>query len=357
VSVAAVAVGWGGYLQSLLDSVLGINLPDSIAGPPGEGGDFNLPAVVLVLAVAALLIYGVRESARFNTIMVFAKVAVLIFFILVGFSFIDGDNFSPWSPSGTGGTVDAAALIFFAYIGFDAISTSGEEAQNPQRDLPVAIIGSLLIATLLYILVAVVAVGLAPSDDLAGSEAPLSDAIKIGAGYDWAGDILSLGALIAITSVVLTILYGQTRIMFAMSRDGLVPRWLAHLSLRRTPARITAIFAVLIAALAAFVPLSEIAKLVNIGTLFAFLIVNVAVIVLRRTQPDLERGFRVPLVPFFPLIGAALCIYLMSRLDGVTWVRFGIWLAAGMLIYAVYGYRHSRLQRGEGADPDRPLSA
>ena len=327
VSVAAVAVGWGGYLQSLLDSLFGISLPDSISAPPGDGGSFNLPAMFLVLAVTALLIYGIRESARANTVMVAVKILILVFFVVVGFASINGDNFSPWAPNGVSGTVDAAALIFFAYIGFDAVSTSGEEATNAQRDLPIAIIGSLLIATLLYILVAIVAVGLVPSKVLAGSDAPLSDAIKIGAGLDWAGDLLSFGALVAITSVTLTILYGQTRIFFAMSRDGLLPKVFSRLSVRRTPAVTTLMFGILTAIMAALLPLSEIAKLVNIGTLFAFLIVNIGVIILRRTQPDLERGFRVPFVPVFPLIGAALCIYLMSRLELVTWLRFGGWLA------------------------------
>jgi basic amino acid/polyamine antiporter, APA family len=307
----------------------------------------------LVLAVAALLIYGIRESARTNTVMVIVKVLILAFFILVGFGSINGDNYSPWAPKGVSGTVDAAALIFFAYIGFDAVSTSGEEASNAQRDLPIAIIGSLLIATLLYILVAIVAVGLAPSSKLAGSDAPLSDAIKIGAGLDWAGDLLSFGALVAITSVTLTILYGQTRIFFAMSRDGLLPPLFSRLRIRRTPWITTLMFGVLTAAMAALLPLTEIAKLVNIGTLFAFLIVNIGVIVLRRTQPDLKRGFRVPFVPFFPLIGAVLCIYLMSRLELVTWLRFGGWLLLGLVIYALYGRTHSRLQRGEGPDEGR----
>src|SRR5690349_7069164 len=203
VTVAAVAVGWGGYLQSLLDSVFGVNLPDSIAQAPGDGGTFNLPAVFLVLAVTALLIYGVRESARANTVMVCLKVAIVIFFVVVGVGSINGDNFSPWTTSkGFGGTVDAAALIFFAYIGFDAISTSGEEAENPKRDLPIAIIGALLICTLIYIVVAVVAVGLAPADKLASSDAPLATALQSGAGIgSWAADLLSIGALVAITSV------------------------------------------------------------------------------------------------------------------------------------------------------------
>ena len=353
VSVAAVAVGWGGYLQSLLDSLFGISLPDSISAPPGDGGSFNLPAMFLVLAVTGVLIYGIRESARANTIMVAVKILILAFFIIVGFASINGDNFSPWAPNGVSGTVDAAALIFFAYIGFDAVSTSGEEATNAQRDLPIAIIGSLLIATLLYILVAIVAVGLAPQDKLAGSDAPLSDAIKIGAGLDWAGDLLSFGALVAITSVTLTILYGQTRIFFAMSRDGLLPKVFSRLSVRRTPAVTTLMFGILTAIMAALLPLSEIAKLVNIGTLFAFLIVNIGVIILRRTQPDLERGFRVPFVPVFPLIGSALCIYLMSRLELVTWLRFGGWLLLGLIIYFLYGRNHSRLQLGEGPDEER----
>jgi APA family basic amino acid/polyamine antiporter len=356
VSVAAVAVGWGGYLKSLLDSLFGINLPTSISSPPGDGGTVNVPAVFLVLAVAALLMYGVRESARTNTFMVFTKVAILIFFIVVGVGSINGDNFSPWTlDNGLNGTVDAAALIFFAYIGFDAISTSGEEAENPSRDLPFAIIGALLICTLLYILVAVVTIGLAPADKLKGSTAPLADALKMGAGVgNWAADILSVGALIAITSVTLTVLYGQTRIMFAMSRDGLVPRWVGKLSPRQTPALITATFGLLVAVIAAFVPLAEIAKLVNIGTLFAFLIVNIGVIVLRRTAPDMERSFRVPLVPLFPIIGGLLCIYLMTKLSGVTWLRFFVWLLIGLVIYFVYGRTHSRLQRGEEPPPPAP---
>jgi APA family basic amino acid/polyamine antiporter len=353
VSVAAVAVGWGGYLQSLLDSLFGISLPDSISAPPGEGGSFNLPSMFLVLAVTALLIYGIRESARVNTVMVAVKILILAFFVIVGFASINGDNFSPWAPNGVSGTVDAAALIFFAYIGFDAVSTSGEEASNAKRDLPIAIIGSLLIATLLYILVAIVAVGLVPSKVLAGSDAPLSDAIKVGAGLDWAANLLSFGALVAITSVTLTILYGQTRIFFAMSRDGLLPKIFSRLSVRRTPAFTTLMFGILTAIMAALLPLSEIAKLVNIGTLFAFLIVNIGVIILRRTQPDLERNFRVPFVPLFPLIGSALCIYLMTRLELVTWLRFGGWLLLGLIIYFLYGRNHSRLQLGEGPDEER----
>jgi APA family basic amino acid/polyamine antiporter len=345
VSIAAIAVGWGGYLKDLLHSIFGVSLPDAIAKAPGAGGTVNVPAVLLILAVASLLAYGIRESARANTVMVVLKLAILVFFVAIGVGSIRSGNLHPFAPHGFGGTVDAAALIFFAYIGFDAVSTGGEETENPGRSMPIAIIGSLLVATVLYIVVAIVAVGLAPADRLADQEAPLSVALRIGGGYGpWAADILSIGALVAITSVTLTILYGQTRILFAMTRDGLLPKALGRLSSRRTPVRITFAVATLAAVLAAFVPLSEIAKLVNIGTLFAFLIVNLGVIVLRRTEPGMERGFRVPFVPVFPLIGAALCVYLMSRQGAVTWLRFGVWLVLGLVVYAVYGRRHSRLR-------------
>jgi APA family basic amino acid/polyamine antiporter len=300
-----------------------------------------------VLAVAALLMAGFRESARANTAMVFVKVGILLLFIVLAFTAFDGDNLRPFAPEGTSGVVTAASLIFFAYIGFDAISTSGEETRRPQRDLPIAILGSLFVATVLYILVALAATGALPFKELEGSEAPLADVLD-GAGFSFGATVISIGALIAITSVVLTVLYGQTRIMFAMSRDGLVPSWLAYVHPRtRTPVYTTAFFALFIAALAAVVPLEEIAKLVNIGTLFAFLLVNIGVMVLRHTRPDLQRGFRVPLVYVCAPIGILLCGYLMADLPRETWERFVIWLVVGLVIYFFYGRRHSRLQRGQ----------
>jgi APA family basic amino acid/polyamine antiporter len=348
VSVAAVAVGWGAYLVELLDSVFGVTLSDTISLPPGEGGTFNIPALFLVLAVAGVLIAGIRQSARSNTVMVITKVLVLLFFIVVAFSAFNGDHFSDFAPHGYSGIESAAALIFFAYIGFDAVSTGSEETKRPHRDLPIAIVGSLVIATILYILVAIAAVGALPADKLAGQDAPLAVALSDGAGISWGADIVSFGALVAITSVVLTILYGQTRVAFSMCRDGLMPERLATIwEKTRTPAILTLLFAIPVAVLAALVPLTEIAELVNIGTLFAFLIVNVAVIWLRRTKPDMERGFRVPFVPVFPVIGAALCVYLMTKLPGITWLRFGGWLLLGGVVYALYGYRHSRLRRGD----------
>jgi basic amino acid/polyamine antiporter, APA family len=309
----------------------------------------NVPSLLLVMAAAALLISGVRHSARTNTVMVITKIAVLLFFIAVAFSAFSGDNFSDFAPNGFGGVETAAALIFFAYIGFDAVSTGSEETKRPQRDLPIAIVGSLLIATVLYILVAVAAVGALPANQLAGDTAPLSTALSEGAGIGWGADVVSFGALVAISSVVLTMLYGQTRIAYSMCRDGLLPKRLATIWDRtKVPVILTLLFAVPIGLIAAFLPLSEIAKLVNIGTLFAFLIVNLAVIWLRRTKPDMKRGFRVPFVPVFPLVGAALCVYLMTKLDAQTWLRFGAWLALGLIVYVVWGYRNSTLRRGGG---------
>jgi APA family basic amino acid/polyamine antiporter len=358
ISIAGVAVGWGQYFNELLDSLFGVSLPESLANPPGEGGTVNLPAAFLVLAVAGVLMIGVRETARTNTIMVFIKLAVLALFIVLGITAFTADNFDPFfvEGEGFGGTVTAASLIFFAYIGFDAVSTSGEEVKEPSRDLPRAIIGSLAIATALYIIVAVVATGALPFDQLKGAEAPLATVLEDGAGFSLGADIISFGALVAITSVVLTLLYGQSRILFAMSRDGLLPKRVAHVNPRtRTPVFIIGLLGILFAALAAVVPLAEIVQLVNIGTLFAFVVVNIGVIILRRTRPDLERGYRVPFVPVFPLIGTALCIYLMVDLPRVTWERFLIWMAIGLLIYLVYGRTHSRLRQGQVTNPEADL--
>ena len=355
VSVAAVAVGWGQYFNELLDTVFGLQLPDALAAPPGEGGSFNLPAVFLVLSVTALLIVGVRETARANTVMVVIKLAIVVLFIALAVTGFDSGNLSPFAPNGFDGVVTAGSVVFFAYIGFDAISTSGEETMRPGRDLPIAIIGSLAVCTPLYILVSLTASAALPYDQIAGQEAPLAEVLRA-LGFDWGATVISFGALIAITSVVLTILYGQTRIMFAMCRDGLLPRGFAKVSERRlTPVRITATFGILIAVVAAFVPLTEIVKLVNIGTLFAFVIVNIAVIVLRRTRPDLQRGFRVPLVPLFPLIGAGLAIFLMKYLERPTWERFIAWLILGLIIYFAYGRRHSRLRQGDVVNPEAQL--
>jgi APA family basic amino acid/polyamine antiporter len=357
VSVAAIAVGWGGNLNAFLDSAFGIALPDAIAKSPEDGGIFNLPAVFIVLAVTLLLVRGVTESVRVNLVMVVVKLAVLAFFIVVAMFNIGTGNFQPFAPSGVDGVTAAAAIIFFAYIGFDAVSTGSEEARNPARDLPLAIIGSLVICTVFYVLTAVGAIGIATPEQLGATDAPLAAALDEGAGISWAASILALGAVVAITSVVLVIMYGQTRIFFAMCRDGLLPQRLAQVNQRYgTPARLTVALGILIAILAALVPLSEIVKLVNIGTLFAFVLVNIGVLILRRTRPDMPRPYRVPWSPVLPVLGILFAVYLMADLPWDTWLRFIVWLALGIVIYFTYGYRNSRVRkaamaRGTG-DPD-----
>jgi basic amino acid/polyamine antiporter, APA family len=298
-----------------------------------------------------VLLLGIRETARANTFMVVFKLAVLALFIALAFTAFDSSNLKPFAPHGFSGTVDAAAVIFFAYIGFDAVTTSSEEVRDPGKTLPKGIIGSLTIATVIYILVAIAGTAAYPYTKLAGDDSPLATIVDQGAGFHWASNIISIGALVAITSVVLTFLYGQTRISFAMCRDGLLPRGLAKLSARRVPIILTVGFGAIAALMAALLPLSELAELVNIGTLFAFFLVNLGVIVLRRTNPGLERPFRVPFVPVVPLIGAGLCVYLMTRLPGATWWRFGIWLVIGLVIYFAYGRRNSQLRQGNVVAP------
>lgn len=348
VSVAAVAVGWGGNLNAFLDSAFGVELPKAIAASPEGGGVVNLPAVVLVFAITVLLTLGARESARANLVMVVVKLGILVFFLVMAFAHFGTAHFQNFAPAGKDGVVSAAAVIFFAFIGFDAVSTGSEEARNPRRDLPLAIIGSLAICTLFYVLVSVGALGIASPAQLGGSDAPLATALSEGAGIGWAGSVLSFGALVAITSVALVIMFGQSRIFFAMCRDGLLPRSLSAVHPRyHTPARLTMLLGALVAVLAAFVPLGEIVKLVNIGTLFAFVLVNIGVIVLRRTRPEMPRPYRVPLSPVTPFLGVAFAVYLMSGLPLLTWVRFVLWLAVGVVIYVAYGYRHSRLRAAE----------
>jgi basic amino acid/polyamine antiporter, APA family len=308
------------------------------------------------MAITWLLIVGVRESARANAIMVGVKLTVLTIFIVVAVTAFNSDHFTPFNTKGTGGIVTGASVIFFAYIGFDAVSTGSEEARNPKRDLPLAICGSLAICTLIYILVAITAIGALPAPELAASPAPLATAMEDGAGVSWAASLIAGGAVVAITSVVLTILYGQTRIMFAMCRDGLMPPRFAEVNPRTgTPIRLTLGFGILISVLAALVPLTEIIKLVNVGTLFAFILVNIGVIILRSTNPEMERPFRVPFSPVFPIIGVALCIYLMTKLPGETWIRFVFWLLVGFVIYYFYSRHHSRLRTGEAPHPRTEL--
>ncbi|MET9325723.1 amino acid permease [Tsukamurella sp. NPDC003166] len=347
VSVAAVAVGWGQYINELLRSLFDVELPAAIAAPPGDGGIVNIPSMVIVALACLVLVGGAKESARLNTAMVVLKLCVLVFFCAIAFTAFKSGNLSPFMPFGTGGMTAAAAMVFFSYIGFDAASTAGNEAKNPTRDLPRAIITSLGIITVLYCLVALAAIGAMPWQEFGGSEASLAKILTGVTGQTWPSVILSIGAVIAIASVVLAVMYGQTRILYTMGSDGLVPKVFAKVHPRTfVPVRNILIVGALVAALAGFVPLGELANATSIGSLFAFALVNVGVIVLRRTRPDLPRAFRTPLFPVIPVLGISFCVYLMLQLEAPTWIAFGIWSAVGLAVYFGYGYRHSRLRGG-----------
>ncbi|MEI5010031.1 amino acid permease [Streptomyces sp. NPDC058423] len=348
VSVAAVAVGWGEYLNELLDGTIGVTIPSAVSAPIGEGGFINLPALVVVLLAMVFLMGGAKESARVNTIMVIIKIVTLVLFIGIGFMGIKAGNYAPLAPLGVTGISAAAATLFFSYIGFDAASTAGEEAKNPKKDLPRAIMLSLLIVTVLYCLVALVAVGAMPWQDFEGTEAALAQIMKDVTGQSFWGVVLAAGAVVAIASVVFAVLYGQTRILFAMSRDGLVPKVFAKVDEKTgAPRANTVIVSLFCGVLAAFIPLGELANATSIGTLFAFALVNVAVIILRWKRPDMNRTFKVMLFPVTPILGFGFCAYMMLSLPGITWVWFGGWMAAGLVFYFLYGLRRSRLATAE----------
>ena len=341
----AVSIGWSGYLVQLL-AAGGIHLPAAISASPFavSGAIINLPAMLIVLLLTGLLVAGTKESAGINTALVAVKVLVIIIIVVVGFSFVDPKNYEPFMPFGLGGIFGGAAIVFFAYIGFDAASTTAEEAKNPQRDLPIGIIGSLIFSTALYIMAAVVLTGMAPYNEL-NQPAPFAYAFS---KYQvtWATAVVSAGAIAGITSVLLVGLLAQPRIFFSLSRDGLLPRSIAEVHPRfRTPYKSTIITGVAVAVCAAFLPIGVAAELTNIGTLFAFFLVSVGIILLRKKRPDLHRPFRVPLVPWVPAAGAIMCLLLMFSLPPVTWFRFIGWLGIGLIIYANYGYKRSRILR------------
>ncbi|MEV7729539.1 amino acid transporter [Streptomyces sp. NPDC101733] len=348
VSVAAVAVGWGQYLNELLDGTIGVTLPEVISAPMGEGGLINLPSLVVVLLAMVFLMRGAKESARINTIMVAVKIVTLVLFIGIGVMGIKSGNYTPLAPLGVTGISAAASTLFFSYIGFDAASTAGEEAKNPKKDLPRAIMLSLGIVTVLYVLVAFVAVGAMPWQDFEGTEAALAQIMTDVTGHSFWGVVLAAGAVVAIASVVFAVLYGQTRILFAMSRDGLVPKVFAKVDEKTgAPRANVVIVSLFCGALAAFIPLGELANATSIGTLFAFALVNVAVVILRRTKPDLPRTFKVALFPVTPILGFLACGYMMYSLPVATWVAFGGWMAVGLVVYFLYGIRRSTLATAE----------
>ena len=344
VSAAGVAVGWSQYLNELLDNLFGFTIPDAISQSPEEDGVINLPAVVLIWLCTLLLLRGASESAKVNAVMVLIKIAVLILFIAVGLTGWDTDNLSNFSPAGFGGISAAAGIIFFTYIGLDAVSTAGEEVKNPRRNLPLAIIFALITVTTLYIIVAIVAVAAQPVSEFEGQEAGLAAILEDVTGASWPATLLAAGAVISIFSVTLVVIYGQTRILFAMSRDGMIPKFFHRLNPRTlTPVHATIFVAVVLSLLAGFVPIGFLFEMTSVGTLVAFMIVSIGVIVLRQTAPDLPRGFKVPLYPVIPIASVAGCIWIIQDLDPTTIWVFLIWTTVGLLWYFFYGRHHSAL--------------
>ena len=348
VSSAAVAVGWSQYLNQLLDNLLGVRIPLSLSQAPEQGGVFNLPAVILVAMCAFLLIRGASESAKINAVMVMIKIGVLLLFIVVGLQGWNSDNLADFAPFGFAGITSAAGIIFFSYIGLDAVSTAGEEVKNPRRTMPLAILIALVTVTTLYILVAVVAVAAQPAEQFAGQEAGLATILENVTGSTWPATTLAAGAVISIFSVTLVTLYGQTRILFAIGRDGMLPAVFHKVNPRTlTPVRNTIIVAAVVSLLAGLIPIDFLAEMTSIGTLVAFLVVSVGVMVLRQTHPELPRGFKVPLYPVLPLLSIVGCIWIIQGLDGVTIAVFLLWVAVAVVWYFLYGRGHSHLGRHE----------
>ena len=381
VASASVAHGWSKYFQEFLSTIghylnMNVRVPTKIADTPFNfdpatgtfpltGSYIDLPAIVITAVITMILVKGIRESAGINSAMVILKVGVVLFVIVAGAFYVDPRNWHPFAPFGwTGisifgktvagmaekggaplGMFAGAAIMFFAYIGFDSVSTHAEEAKNPQRDVPIGIIASLLICTVLYIAVTVVLTGMVPYDKI-DINAPVSNAFAQ-VGLQWARLLVSIGAIMGITSVLLVLMLSQPRVLLAMARDGLVPEsFFGAVHERfRTPWKSTILTGCVVATIAAFVPLRILAELVNIGTLLAFVIVCIAVLVMRRTHPEANRPFRCPWVPVIPILGVLMCALLMFSLPSENWIRLGVWLAIGLVIYAFYGRRHSIMRR------------
>ncbi|MEU8896425.1 amino acid permease [Nocardia sp. NPDC048505] len=362
-AASVVAKGWSQYLGTVISSETTVELGSLT---------FDWGAVLLIAILGVLLAVGTKVSSRVSAIAVAIKLAVIALVIVVGLTYFNKDNLSPYippaEPAGDGGSgihqslfslltgagssnfgwfglLSAASLVFFAFIGFDVVATAAEETKNPQKALPRGILGSLAIVTVLYVAVSLVLTGMVPYTEL-GDDATLATAFAIH-GADWAKNLISIGALAGLTTVVMVMYLGQTRVLFAMSRDGLLPRKLAHTGKKGTPVRLTIIVGVVCAVLAGFVDFGTLEEMVNIGTLFAFVLVSIGVLVLRRTRPELPRGFRVPWVPVIPILAVLACLWLMLNLSVETWLRFVIWMAIGIVVYFVYSRRHAVLGKSE----------
>jgi basic amino acid/polyamine antiporter, APA family len=353
VAASAVASGWSTTFIPLLQQI-GLKLPKAFITPPVttvagkvvfSGGVVDLPAILITMGISWILYIGIRESAKINNIIVAIKIAVILLFVFLGVSHVDFANFHPFAPFGWKGIMAGAAIIFFAYIGFDAVSTAAEETRNPKRDVPLGLMLCLAVVIILYVSVAFVLTGMVPYKEIEVGNALPGALGRI--GIHWGGALVATGAIIGMISTLLVTLYGQVRIFMVMARDGLLPASFARVHpVHKTPHICTWITGIVTAAIAGLFPLSMIIDLCNIGTLFAFVLVSIGVIILRKTRPEVERKFKTPGVPFTPLITVGFCFYLMYSLPKVTWFRFGIWLLAGLLIYFFYSVKHSKLQHG-----------
>ena len=358
VAACLVSIGWSAYFVNLFNNILrpwNIALPTSLTNAPVDWSDtllkfvrtgavINVPAIFIIGLLVLLLVRGIKESSRVNIIIVIIKISVIIFFIVLAVWYIKPSNWTPFMPFGFGGVMTAAAIVFLAFVGFDAVSTAAEEAVNPQRDMPIGIIGSLVVATVLYMSVSAIMTGVVPYHKL-GVPDPVAlvlNELKM----PWASIIVSLGAIAGITSVLLVLLLGQPRILFAMSRDGLLPPFLSKVHRKyQTPHMTTILTGIIVAVASALLPIRVVAELCSIGTLFAFVIVCLGVIALRYSRADMVRPFKVPFFPVLPALGALLCAYLMINLPATAWTRFVIWLVIGLTIFFLYGRRHSRLAK------------
>ena len=344
-AVSAVATGWSAYFQSLIAG-FNIHLPAAISSAPGvgKGGLIDLPAVLIIMCITALVSKGIKESIKFNNFMVFVKLAVILLFIVVGVFYVKPDNWTPFMPFGFSGVITGAATVFFAYIGFDVIATASEEVKNPGKTMPIGIISSLAICTALYIAVSAVLTGMIPFTEL-NVGAPVALALE-SVGHNSIAGIISVGAVMGITTVILAMIYAQVRLSFAMSRDGLLPKIMSSVNEKtKTPFKNTWLTGTIAACIAGFVDLTTLAHLVNMGTLAAFTLISIAIIVLRKKFPELKGSFRVPFVPVLPIISALLCVGLAISLPGITWIAFVIWLAIGTIVYLLYSKKHSKLNQ------------
>lgn len=374
-AAATVAVSWSQYFNQLL-LMMGLHIPPELLAGPFEGGMINLPAIIIVCLLSLLLMRGTQESSAVNNILVILKVGVVVLFIALGWQFIDPANHTPFIPTNEGeemvkqgtmgfwdfwnsdyrghygwtGILQAAGVVFFAFIGFDAVSTAAQEAKNPKRDMPIGIIGSLIICTILYVLFSYVMTGLAPYTAFSGDAKPVATAFEK-TGYHFLNTAMIVTIIAGYTSVILVMLLGQSRVFYSMSKDGLLPKFFSDLSKRQTPWKTNAIFMVFVSIFAGFVPVSDLGHMVSIGTLFAFTLVCIGILVLRKTNPEIERPFKTPLVPLVPILGILVCVMMMAGLPIESWERLGIWMAIGVAFYFAYGYKNSVLRKEkEGAN-------